>query len=50
MTAVAPGFDQRVHPNPQSTGGSRRTKPFEPSRIPRPNRGRTPQIPGRNRP
>jgi hypothetical protein len=47
MTAPARSLDQRLHPNPQATAATRRTKPSEPKRIPRPSRGGTPQIRGR---
>jgi DNA primase catalytic core len=46
-TAPTRGPDQRLHPNPQSTGPTRSTKPSEPRRLPRPSRGGAPQIRGR---
>jgi DNA primase len=45
--APSRGLDQVLHPNPQATGATRRTKPSESRRIPRPSRGGTPQIRGR---
>jgi DNA primase catalytic core len=45
--APARGLNQRLQPTPQSTGASRRTKPSEPRRTPRPGRGGTPQSRGR---
>jgi DNA primase catalytic core len=45
-TAPARGLDQRVHPNPQSTGSTRRTKP-ESRRVPPSSRTGTPRTPAR---